>query len=432
MADDSKAPAEWASIAAIQEWPKNPKPHPDSNVQAIARSIARFGFIDPLTVWRSRGWIAAGHGRARAAALLMREDAGRRLSTDAPGPGVVPVRFVEFASEAEFAAYAIADNRLTEVNPMDGAAVADILQEIADAGGDVQIPGYEEADIAAMLADEPSGMDGEDGGAEAPPVEAVSRTGEVYELGPHRLVCGDSRDAGVWAALLPGGERLQMVWTDPPYGVSQSTDHLREWDGGKKRDRAAHGIENDTLSAADLEQFLRDALGITAAHTAPGGAWYVAAPPGPLHLIFGTILKDLDIWHQTLQWVKDQFVLGRSDYHYRTEPIFYGWVPGAAHYFIDERTHDSVLEFARPKRSNEHPTMKPVELVEYCIGNSSKPGWIVGEPFGGSGTTLIACAKTGRIARVIEIDPRYCDVIRRRWTKYALSAGVDPGPGRLD
>ena len=154
MRDDTKAPAEWASIATIREWPKNPKPHPDRNVAAIARSIARFGFIDPVTVWRSRGWIAAGHGRARAAALLMREDAGRRLSTDAPGPGMVPVRFVEFASEAEFAAYAIADNRLTEANPMDGAAVADILQEIADAGGDVQIPGYEEADIAAMLGEE--------------------------------------------------------------------------------------------------------------------------------------------------------------------------------------------------------------------------------------------------------------------------------------
>ena len=154
MADDSKAPAEWAAIGQIREWPKNPKPHPDRNVAAIARSIARFGFIDPLTVWRSKGWIAAGHGRARAAALLMREDAGRLLSTDAPGPGLIPVRFVEFASEAEFAAYAIADNRLTEVNPMDGAAVADILQEIADAGGDVQIPGYEEAEIAVMLGEE--------------------------------------------------------------------------------------------------------------------------------------------------------------------------------------------------------------------------------------------------------------------------------------
>ena len=124
--------------------------------------------------------------------------------------------------------------------------------------------------------------------------------------------------------------------------------------------------------------------------------------------------------------------MGRCDYHYRHESIFYGWVPGAAHYFIDDRTQDSVLEFARPKRSAEHPTMKPVELVAYCIGNSSKQGWIVGEPFGGSGTTLIACAQTGRKARLIEIDPRYCDVIRRRWTRWAKEAGVDPGSGALD
>lgn len=140
----------------------------------------------------------------------------------------------------------------------------------------------------------------------------------------------------------------------------------------------------------------------------------------------------MQVWRHTLVWVKNVLVIGRSDYHYRHESIFYGWTPGAAHYFVSERTHDSVLEFNRPTKSGDHPTMKPVELVEYCIGNSSKPGWIVGEPFGGSGTTLIACAKTGRIARVIEIDPRYCDVIRRRWTKYAISAGVDPGPGRLD
>lgn len=185
MIDDPKQAAEWAAIGQIQEWPKNPKPHPDRNVQAIARSISRFGFIDPLTVWRSKGWIAAGHGRARAAALLMREDAGRLLSTDAPGPGMVPVRFVEFASEAEFTAYAIADNRLTEVNPMDGAAVADLLQEIADAGGDVDIPGYEEAEIAAMLGEE----------ADVPTADTSSALGDglTYSI---LLSCRDEMQQG--------------------------------------------------------------------------------------------------------------------------------------------------------------------------------------------------------------------------------------------
>jgi len=133
-----------------------------------------------------------------------------------------------------------------------------------------------------------------------------------------------------------------------------------------------------------------------------------------------------------LIWVKHSLVMGRSDYHYRHEPIFYGWVPGAAHYFVDDRTQDSVLEFDRPGRSADHPTMKPVALVAKCIENSSKPGWIVGEPFGGSGTTLIACAQTGRVARLIELDPRYVDVIRRRWTKWAKQNNRPVGTGGLE
>lgn len=151
-----------------------------------------------------------------------------------------------------------------------------------------------------------------------------------------------------------------------------------------------------------------------------------------LHLPFAITLYELGVWRQTLTWLKHHFVFGRRDYHYRHEPIFYGWTPGAAHYFVDDRTQDSVLEFDRPSRSPEHPTMKPVALVQKCIENSSKPGWLVGDPFGGSGTTLIACAQSGRVARLIELAPRYCDVIRRRWTKFATSAGVDPGAGALD
>jgi site-specific DNA-methyltransferase (adenine-specific) len=137
-------------------------------------------------------------------------------------------------------------------------------------------------------------------------------------------------------------------------------------------------------------------------------------------------------------WVKNVLVLGHSDYHYRHEDIYFGYTKGVGRMgrggagWFGDNSQTTVLEFKKPSANREHPTMKPVELVEYCINNSSEPGWLVGEPFGGSGTTLIACAKTGRLARLIEIDPRYCDVIRRRWTQYALSAGVDPGTGRLD
>lgn len=427
--------ADWVPVADLVAWDKNPKPHGQDNIKEIARSIRRFDFGAPIVAWRSKRQVVAGHGRLLGASLLMREDPGRLLATDAPGPGLVPVRWMEFASESEAAAYALADNRLTEVNPMTDAAVADILREIEAEGGDVNVPGYSEDDLKALLA--PDVADVPDPGAEepAPQGEPDSKLGEVYELGPHRLVCGDSRDAEAWAALLPGEERLQMVWTDPPYGVDMEAVNAALARAGKRSTtRATHGLSNDALSPEELEQFLRDALGLTAAHCCPGAAWYVAVPQMPVgpYVSFLAVMNDLEVARHMLIWVKQSLVMGRSDYHYRHEPIFYGWTPGAPHYFIDDRTQDSVLQFDRPTKSTDHPTMKPVELVAYCINNSSKQGWVVGEPFGGSGTTLIACAQTGRVARLIEIDPRYCDVIRRRWTKWAREAGVDPGPGRLE
>ena len=413
MADDSKAPAEWAAIGQIREWPKNPKPHPDNNVAAIARSIARFGFIDPLTVWRSRGWIAAGHGRARAAALLMREDAGRLLSTDAPGPGVVPVRFVEFASEAEFAAYAIADNRLTEINPMDGAAVADILQEIADAGGDVQIPGYEEAEIAAMLADEPSGMGGEDGGAEAPPVEAVSRNGEVYELGPHRLVCGDCTDPNTVASLMRGS-LADATLTDPPYGQSQP------------------GVTND-----EPEMLPGIVSGCASNLPMKNGVCVAFSSPRTFPAWLDAVRSEGHTFERMLWMYKE----AQNTYPWRgwllkSEAILVTTVGNGDWNDVHPYRHDcykiSEVSGELDASLGWHGSVKPIAIVADICERICTPGSTVYEPFGGSGTTLIACAKTGRIARVIEIDPRYCDVIRRRWTKYAMSAGVDPGPGRLD
>jgi site-specific DNA-methyltransferase (adenine-specific) len=233
------------------------------------------------------------------------------------------------------------------------------------------------------------------------------------------LVCGDSRDDAAWN-LLMGDERAQMVWTDPPYGVSYV---------GKTAESLT--INNDSLSEVQLLEFLRQAFKACAERCRPGSAWYVASPAGPLFGAFGIALKEIDAWRHTLVWVKQQFVLGRADYHYRHEPIFYGWLPGASHYFIEDRTQDSVLEFDRPHRSSDHPTMKPVALVRKCIENSSMPGWIVVDPFGGSGTTLAACVEAGRVARLIELDPRYCDVIRRRWGTLAISAGIDPGPDAI-
>jgi site-specific DNA-methyltransferase (adenine-specific) len=233
----------------------------------------------------------------------------------------------------------------------------------------------------------------------------------------HALLCGDATQPAALTALMDS-QKADMVWTDPPYGVAYV---------GKTKD--ALTIDNDALDEAGLEVLLRSSLVNALAATREGGAWYVAAPAGPLFHIFAAVLRDLGVWRQTLNWVKSTFVIGRSDYHYRHESIFYGWKPGATHYFVDDRTLDTVLEFDKPSKSTEHPTMKPVALVAFCINNSTKHGAMVLDVFAGSGSTLIACEKTGRRAMLIELDPVYCDVIVRRWQNFTGSEATLAGDG---
>ena len=240
--------------------------------------------------------------------------------------------------------------------------------------------------------------------------------GQLWELGDHRLLCGDSTDPAAWAALL-GEERLQMVWTDPPYGVALNDVASVDEATRLHRIKDFLKIENDALTPVQLREFLQRVLGNVAARCTPGAAWYVSAPSGDISGEFAHVLgrEGLALWRHSLVWVKDRFVLGRADYHYRHETIFYGWIPGGPHYFVDDRTLDTVLEVPRPAKSPEHPTMKPIELVARCIRNSSKEGWSVGEPFSGSGTTLIACEQLGRKCRAIEISPGYVAVALQRF-----------------
>lgn len=246
------------------------------------------------------------------------------------------------------------------------------------------------------------------------PAEPITKRGDRIVLGRHTLVCGDSTDAGAWDTLL-AGRQAGMVWTDPPYGVSYV---------GKTKD--ALTIENDSLDADGLQDFLRAALSLAWAHSREGGAWYVAAPPGPLQQTFDTLLCELEVRRQCLSWVKDQFVLGRSDYHYRHEPIFYGWKGGAAHTWNGGRSQDSVLECPRPRANKEHPTMKPIALIQRCIENSSNVDDLIVDPFGGSGSTMLAAHSLGRASALIELDPRYCDVIVRRWEEFTGQKAVRP------
>jgi len=223
-------------------------------------------------------------------------------------------------------------------------------------------------------------------------------------LGDHYLYVGSSLETETYEKLL-GDDLIDVVWTDPPYGVDYT---------GKTKD--ALKINNDALTIRDTENFLRTAFTEANNHCKPGAVWWVAAPPGPPTFIsFAVVLTEMDIWRQTIAWVKDQFVMGFSDFHWRHEDLFYGWTPGAQHHTPPDRKQDTVWEIARPKASKTHPTMKPVELVVKSLLNSSDRDDIVFDGFGGSGTTLIAAEKTGRRCRMAELDPRYADVICRRY-----------------
>jgi DNA modification methylase len=412
----SSPAAEYVAVASLRPWAKNPRKN-DPAVKAVADSIKRFGFGAPLIARRENGEIIAGHTRLKAAIKL--------------GLAEVPVRYLDL-SEAEAHALALADNKVGELAEWDDAALADVLRDLTAADVSVEGLGFTAEEIAALIGggDDPS--DTPDPGA--PEVEegpAHSVAGEVYELGPHRLACGDSTDGAVWEALV-GAERLRMVWTDPPYGVAIV--------GGKHAlspaERLARGgkvIENDALSPEDLTVFVRAVFDAVLARCEKGAAWYVATPSkAEFRHAIGGVLLALELWRWELIWRKNSFVMGRADYQPDHEAIFYGWSPGGPHYFTSDRTRTTVIDIKRPTVNKDHPTMKPVELVEAHIMNSSHPGWLVGDAFGGSGTTLLACARTGRVARLVELSPHYCDVIRRRWTRWAKEAGQEPGTGALD
>lgn len=386
---------EWRDIASVIPYHKQLRKHRRA-VEKVADSLRTFGWRQPLVI-DHEGVIVVGDVRYRAAMLL--------------GWTRVPVPVALGLSAAQVRAYRLADNRTAEEATWDDPVLAAELMDLSALEVDLGITGFDPQELADLnhlltAALEQGAIDD----APPPPAVAITQLGDVITLGRHRLVCGDSTSAAAWDALMCG-EAADLVWTDPPYGIAYV---------GKTKD--ALTIENDALDAAQLTDFLQAALSLAWGHCRPGAAWYVASPAGPLHQVFGHVLTALGVWRQSIQWIKDAFVLGRSDYHYRNESIFYGWKEGAAHYFVADRTQDTVWECPRPRQNAEHPTMKPVALVQRAVENSSRVGGIVVDPFGGSGTTLLASEVTGRCARLLELSPQYCDVICTRWE--ALTGGT--------
>lgn len=381
----------------------NPRLHPENQREALAASLDAHGWLAaPIVNRRTGNTILDGHARV--------EEALRR------GEKKVPCRVIDVPREQELRILATFD-KTGEMRELDDALLAALLRECM-ADGSPPPAGWSEEEVGNVLlaAAGDAGIEEVfDGDPDEIPEEVETRAqpGEVWALGAHRILCGSSVDATLVRGFL-ANEEIRLVWTDPHYGVSYADKNafLNEADGGRRNTRA---IQGDASTEAATEALCRDALALACEFAVPGGSCYVACPPGTLLPYFIAAFDTSGFrFRWQLVWVKQNFVLGRSDYHFRHENILYGWKEGG-HYFVDEHNHSSVFEVPKPRRSEEPPTMKPVALIEAMVRNSSKRGEIVYDPFGGSGSTLVACEALGRKARLVELEPRYVDVTIARF-----------------
>jgi DNA modification methylase len=384
----------------IEQWPtakllpyaRNARTHSEEQVAQIAASIAEFGFTNPILAGAD-GVIVAGHGRLAAAHKL--------------GLALVPVVVLEHLSPTQRRALVIADNRIAENAGWDEAMLRIELVTLQDDDFDVSLTGFDADALAELLADEDGSGDGETDDDAVPEITEtpISRPGDVWLLGGHRLLCGDSTKAECFEQLLQG-EQVDMVFTDPPYNVNYANTAKDKMRGTNR------AILNDNLGDGFYD-FLLAALTPTIANCR--GGIYVAMSSSELDVLQSAFREAGGKWSTFVIWAKNTFTLGRSDYQRQYEPILYGWPEGATRHWCGDRDQSDVWQIKKPHKNDLHPTMKPVELVERAIRNSSRPGNVVLDPFGGSGTTLIAAEKSGRLARLIELDPKYVDVIVRRW-----------------
>lgn len=374
----------------IKQDPKNYRLHSDRNKELIAKSLKKLGAGRSIVV-DNEDYIVAGNGVHEQATALGIPT--RIIETD--GTELIVIKRTDIGlNDPRRKELALADNATSDTSTWDVDNLgADWSEEDLDAW-DVDVEWPEEIAPA------------EEGPPPEPKDDPETVMGDLYELNGHRVLCDSSTDSDALAKLF-NGRQMDMWLTDPPYGVSYV---------GKTGD--ALTIENDAMSEEDTHQLWRDCIAALWPFLKGGGAIYATVPPGPLHIGFAEALHELEALRQVIIWAKSSMVLGRSDYHYQHEPILYGWKPGAAHYFIDDRTKTTLIKAAKPTANREHPTMKPVELWAELIKNSSKRGQAVHDSFLGSGTTIMASEETGRHGYGTEIDPRYCDVIVKRWVRY--------------
>ena len=388
----------------IERWPteklvpyaRNARTHSEEQVAQIAASIVEFGFTNPILAG-SDGVIVAGHGRLAAAQKL--------------GLDTVPVVVLDHLTPTQRRALIIADNRIAENAGWDDAMLRIELQSLQEDGFNLDITGFDADALAEIMAGEETTVDGNTDEDAIPELSetAISRPGDVWILGNHRLVCGDATQPSSYEQLL-AGQRVKMIWSDLPYNVNYANsakDKLR----GKHRP-----ILNDNLGEGFYD-FVFDALSLMLPHC--DGAVYIAMSSSELDTLQAAFRAAGGKWSTFIIWAKHTFTLGRADYQRQYEPILYGWPEGSSRHWCGDRDQGDVWNIKKPARNDLHPTMKPVELMERSIRNSSRPGDVVLDCFGGSGSTLIAAEKSGRRCFMMELEPKYCDVIVRRWQEFS-------------
>ena len=373
-------------VESIVPYEGNPRNIPEEAVEKVAASIREFGFQQPIVVDKD-GVIIVGHTRLEAAKRL--------------GLKKVPVIVASELSPEKVRAYRLADNKTNEFSSWNEEKLFHELEAITL---DMEPFGFE--NLTSLLEGEDPEPQEDDFDIDEVSDETNIKPGDMFRLGEHILLCGDSTvEADV--EKLVGGGCCQMAITDPPYNVDYT---------GFTEDRMK--IMNDSMAMSSFVDFLSSAFRNMKKCMKPGAAYYIWFATRS-HIAFETALKEseLDV-RQELIWNKNTFTLGRQDYQWKHEPCFYGWKEGAAHEWCSDRKQSTVLDFDKPQRNGEHPTMKPVKLIAYLISNSSRKGDSVLDLFGGSGTTLIACEQLGRKCYVMELDPHYCQVIIDRWEAF--------------